>query len=53
MNVVMTESGKFIEIQGTAEHDPFSAQTLGTMLKLAQKGINELIAMQKEVLQID
>lgn len=53
MNVVMTESGKFIEIQGTAEHEPFSAQMLGTMLKLGQKGINELIVMQKEALGLD
>jgi ribonuclease PH len=50
MNVVMTESGKFIEIQGTAEQDPFSAETLGKMLKLAKKGIDELIKAQKEVL---
>lgn len=52
MNVVMTESGKFIEIQGTAEQDPFSAETLGKMLKLAKKGITELIQAQKEVLEI-
>jgi ribonuclease PH len=50
MNVVMTESGKFIEIQGTAEQDPFSAETLGKMLKMAKKGIDELIKAQKEVL---
>lgn len=53
MNVVMTESGKFIEIQGTAEQDPFSAETLGKMLKLAKKGIDELIREQKRVLEID
>jgi ribonuclease PH len=52
MNVVMTESGKFIEIQGTAEQEPFSAATLGKMLSLAQKGINELIRAQKDVLGI-
>ncbi len=52
MNLVMTESGKFIEIQGTAENDPFSVAMLGTMLKLGQKGINELIALQKEALDI-
>lgn len=50
MNVVMTESGKFVEIQGTAEADPFGADTLGRMLKLAQKGIHHLCAMQREVL---
>lgn len=52
MNVVMTESGKFVEIQGTAEQDPFSAETLGKMLKLAKKGIDELVAAQKAVLEI-
>lgn len=52
MNVVMTETGKFIEIQGTAEQDPFSAETLGKMLKLAKKGIDELIRAQKQVLGI-
>ncbi len=52
MNVVMTESGKFIEIQGTAEQDPFSAEMLGKMLKMAKKGIDELILAQKEVLGI-
>ncbi len=50
MNVVMTESGKFIEIQGTAETAPFGIETLGKMLKIAQKGINQLNGLQKEVL---
>lgn len=50
MNVVMTESGKFIEVQGTAEAKPFDAKTLGTMLKLAKKGIDELIVAQRQVL---
>ena len=53
MNVVMTASGKFIEIQGTAEADPFSAETLGRMLALSKKGINELIEMQKQVLGLN
>lgn len=52
MNVVMTASGKFIEIQGTAEADPFSAETLLKMLTLSKKGINELIEMQKEALDL-
>ena len=50
MNVVMTESGKFIEIQGTAELEPFGIDTLGRLLKLAKKGCDELMAMQKELL---
>ncbi len=52
MNVVMTGSGRFIEIQGTAEAEPFSAETLGKMLSLAKKGITELIGMQNKVLEI-
>jgi ribonuclease PH len=50
MNVVMTESGKFVEIQGTAESEAFPAETLGKMLKLAKKGIDELIVAQRETL---
>jgi ribonuclease PH len=52
MNVVMTESGRFVEIQGTAEQEPFSAETLGKMLRIAKKGIDELILEQKRVLGI-
>jgi len=51
MNVVMTGSGRFVEVQGTAEHEPFSAETLGKMLKLAKKGCEELMAAQKAVLE--
>lgn len=53
MNVVMVESGKFVEIQGTAEQEPFAADTLGRMLKLGKKGIDELIAAQKAALGIE
>ena len=49
MNIVMTESGNFIEVQGTAEHEPFSKAQLDQMLELAKAGIRELIAKQKEV----
>jgi len=52
MNVVMVESGKFVEIQGTAEQEPFAADTLGRMLKLAKKGIDELVLAQKQALGI-
>jgi ribonuclease PH len=52
MNVVMTESGKFVEIQGTAEAAPFTAEMLGRMLALAKKGINQLNALQRETLGI-
>ncbi|NQT30056.1 MAG: ribonuclease PH [Candidatus Saganbacteria bacterium] len=50
MNVVMTESGKFVEVQGTAEGEPFSRKHLDEMLDLASLGINKLIKKQKEVL---
>jgi len=47
MNVVMDEHGRYIEIQGTAEDEPFSGEHLADMLALAQKGISELITIQK------
>jgi ribonuclease PH len=47
MNVVMTESGKLIEIQGTAEKQPFSRAQLDTMLDLAAAGIGSLCAAQR------
>jgi len=50
MNVVMTEQGKFIEIQGTAEEVPFSQQELSSMLALAESGISELVELQKAAL---
>lgn len=52
MNVVMTGSGEFVEIQGTAEGKPFSADNLNIMLDLAKSGIDSLIHMQKELVQI-
>ncbi len=50
MNVVMTDSGQFIEIQGTAEGHPFSEEEMNAMLALAKKGIAELTAAQQQVL---
>ena len=50
MNVVMTENGDFVEIQGTAEGNPFSSKNLVELLDLAKSGITELIGMQKQVL---
>jgi ribonuclease PH len=46
-NVVMTSEGKFVEIQSTAEQDPFSKQTMDTLLAMAEKGINQLFMIQK------
>lgn len=51
MNVVMTGSGKFVEIQGTAEKEPFDRRTLDRLLALAEKGIRELIIFQKKILE--
>lgn len=50
MNIVMTEMGKFIEVQGTAEGSPFSKSEFDALILSAQKGVNELIAIQKEAL---
>jgi ribonuclease PH len=52
MNVVMTESGHFIELQGTAEQGVFSAEHLEEMLCLAKIGVQALVAKQKEVLEL-
>ena len=50
MNVIMGESGGFIEVQGTAEGAPFVRQELDAMLDLATEGIDQLIARQKAAL---
>lgn len=52
MNVIMTEEGKLIEIQGTAEGEPFSHEELLTLLGLAKNGINSIIKHQKAALNI-
>jgi len=51
MNVVMADNGKMIEIQGTAEGEPFSHQELLSMLALADSGIKDLLTKQLEVLK--
>ena len=51
MNVVMTGEGKFIEIQGTAEGEPFSQAQLQELLELAEKGLRQLFAAQNAALQ--
>ena len=50
MNVVMTEDGRIIEVQGTAEGEPFTHEELLTMLALAKGGIDDIIALQKQSL---
>ena len=50
MNVIMSDNGEFIEIQATGEKTSFSKKQLDVLLDLAQNGIGELIAIQREVL---
>lgn len=52
-NVVMTGTGKIVEVQGTAEESPFTKDEMEQLLILAEKGINQLIDMQREVLTQD
>lgn len=47
MNIVCTGAGKFIELQGTAEREPFSREQMNEMLELAEKGINHLFTIQR------
>jgi ribonuclease PH len=50
MNVVMTGDGRFVEVQGTAEHAPYDRAQLDAMLTLAERGIRQLLALQAEAL---
>jgi ribonuclease PH len=50
MNVVQTGNGRFIELQGTAEAEPFAREALSELLDLADRGIRHLITLQREVL---
>ena len=52
MNVVMTDAGHFVEVQGTAEGAAFDRATMDRLLDLAQGGISDLIALQKKTLGI-
>lgn len=49
-NIVMTSGGSFVELQSTAEQNPFSPETLQEMIALGQKGITELIEIQNQAL---
>ncbi len=53
MNIVMSESGAFVEIQGTAERLPFTSEHLQEMLELGKKGCMELVRIQREALELD
>ena len=50
MNIIRTGSGRFVEIQGTAESSPFDDKQLSGLLALADNGIKELIAIQKKAI---
>ena len=52
MNVVMTGSGKFVEVQATAEHTPFEDAQMASLIELARVGIAELIEIQKQVVRL-
>jgi len=49
MNIVMTASGEFIEVQGTAERKPFAKEKMDKLLALAQKGIEDLFSVQRKL----
>ena len=51
MNVVMTESGKLVEVQGTAEGAPFSRAKLNELIDLAEYGLKQIFARQREILE--
>ena len=51
MNVVMTASGRFVEVQGTGEHATFTRPELDAMLRLASRGIKQLIEIQRKALR--
>ncbi|MFN8542982.1 MAG: ribonuclease PH [Candidatus Binatia bacterium] len=51
LNVVMTGTGRFVEVQGTAEGKPFSAAQLARMLALAERGVRDLTVLQRDTLR--
>jgi ribonuclease PH len=51
MNIVMTGDGRLVEVQGTAEGDPFSRQQMDLLMELAGTGINQLFQMQRDALK--
>ncbi len=53
MNVVMTDEGEFVEVQGTGEEAPFNRSELNDLLSLAEKGAKQMIWAQKEALKMD
>jgi ribonuclease PH len=52
MNIIMTGSGKMIEVQGTAEKNPFSIKDMNSLVSLAKTGIDDLIGLQKKFIKL-
>ncbi len=48
LNVIMTDDGRFVELQGTAEHDPFTEEELDKLKTLAKKGLKKIFTIQKD-----
>ena len=53
MNIIMTDEGKFVEVQGTGEEGPFSRDELNELFNLGEKGIRNMIQIQKDSLKMD
>lgn len=53
MNVIGTDEGEFIEVQGTGEESPFKRSELNELLDLAEKGIKQMVQLQKDALKLD
>ncbi len=52
MNIVMTRRGALVEVQGTAEGEPFSATRMNKLIKLAEKGLKKIFPLQKNILKL-
>jgi len=52
MNIIMTGSGKMVEVQGTAEKKPFSAKDMNDLINLAKSGVDDLIGLQKKLIKL-
>lgn len=53
MNIIMTDDGEFVEVQGTGEEKPFSRAELNELLDLGEKGAKQMIQVQKDALKMD
>lgn len=53
MNVIMTDEGEYVELQGAGEERPFKKEELDELIKLGEKGVKNLIQLQKDVLKMD